>query len=212
MNSLETTRNLAGDSAASGSPQRISNCARCGMSLRLQPPTNDAPALPWLCNGCGSVYFASRPMCPGTAETGGCRLQAYDKVLTVLISHLDVEADSMSKLQAEAFAKRSASQTVVGAELRKRRRHSLVTPVIAVPLGPDFRVTGRPTRMFTVDVSQSGIRLVHTKAINAPMLALDFTNGDAETVSVILTVKRARGVGSAFEIAGPLLCRIVRTP
>jgi hypothetical protein len=43
------------------------------------------------------------------------------------------------------------------------------------------------------------------------MLALDFTDGDDETVSVILKVRRVRSVGGVYEIAGPMISKIVRT-
>jgi hypothetical protein len=201
---------LGGD--APSVSQRIRECTRCGVGLRLQSPTADLPALPWLCNSCGSVYFACWHGDAPNGDPGGCRMASYDKVLTVIVSHLDLEADAVTRAQLDAFVNRAAANALVGEELRQRPRHPLVTPVIAVPLGPDFRVTGRPARMFTLDVSQSGMRLLHSKAVNSPMLALDFTNGDSETVSVILCVQRTRATGSVYEIAGPLLSRIVRTP
>ena len=46
--------------------------------------------------------------------------------------------------------------------------------MVAVPLGEDFRVTGKPIRMTTTNVSHDGIGLIHTQYLRAPFYALDF--------------------------------------
>jgi hypothetical protein len=91
---------------------------------------------------------------------------------------------------------------------RKEPRYPAILPVIAIPLGRNFRVIGKAVQMTTINISRSGTALLDIDSCTAPYLALDFAVAGM-TARAVLEVLRIRPVLSANEVAGRLKCRIV---
>jgi hypothetical protein len=87
-----------------------------------------------------------------------------------------------------------------------------MVPVLVLPLARDFRVAGEPMQMTTVNVSLGGAALVHTRFIDAPYLALDFSVAGVELMQVILHVLRVRSTGLVYEIGGKFISRLSQSP
>jgi hypothetical protein len=91
-------------------------------------------------------------------------------------------------------------------------RYRMAVPVVAVPLGRDFRVNGEPLRMTTMNVSLGGASLIHTRFTEAPYFALDFTAAGVEHLQVILEVLNVRNFGPVYEIAGRFIDGVSQKP
>jgi hypothetical protein len=102
-----------------------------------------------------------------------------------------------------------SSRKYGGDDVRRQKRYPVAAPVTIVPLGPDFRVIGKPALAMTTNISSGGAALVHTMPLTEPYLALDFANSGVKLSPAILKVTRVRQLAMAYEIAGRLVTRIL---
>ena len=202
------------DLAYSCSSETVSmhDCSECGTTIRLDRPSPLKPASPWICQSCGSVYFARPEQWTGRPYSGGCRLAPYDRVLRELNISIATQACLVGPEDLKRLVKLLAIRDHRGPERRHHKRYPIAAPVITVPLAPNFRIAGTPAVMVTSNVSRSGAALVHTSTVTEPYLALDFSLTEGlEGTHVILEVTRGRSLGLAIEIGGKFVAQIEHT-
>lgn len=87
---------------------------------------------------------------------------------------------------------------------RRGRRATLLATVTAIPLGSGFKTRGEPFKAIARDVSETGISMLHTRAVTANRLALQWQQlaSPARTISIVVRVLRCRPVGPFYELAG----------
>jgi hypothetical protein len=90
------------------------------------------------------------------------------------------------------------------------KRYRMAVPVVAVPLGFDFKIAGEPLRMTTKDISLGGVSLIHTRFTDQPYFALGFTAAGVEYVQVIAEILSVRNFGPVYEVAGQFVDRVRR--
>lgn len=178
------------------------NCNGCGTWHAFNPPTPKADAHAWYCQTCGAVIYAKFGT-DGVADYSGVRLlSAEDGLIANLGEATGETIDPTPPEHLQRLVRMLTSREFKGVERRRYNRYAAVAPVVAVPLGDDFRVTGRPIRMTTTNVSHDGIGLIHTQYLRAPFYALDFTIAGLELRQAIVKLLRVRGLGPVYESGG----------
>lgn len=183
-------------------------CTQCSATISLRAPTFHAPASPWLCGGCGSVYFAIPADASVRDRSGKARRVNYEQVIDVAAVDLLGQGSAVPRAALHQLIRFLNASVVEGHEKRREPRFGVTLPVIAVPMGPDFRVIGEASRMTTVNVSKAGVALFDVKPCHAAYLTLDFSPAGMSSSKAILEVLRVSTVFSAYEVAGALRCRI----
>lgn len=91
--------------------------------------------------------------------------------------------------------------------LRATERVTCYTMVIAVPVDRKWVRVGDPFKLALRDVSEEGLRLVHSRATNAAYLALTWnaTQLAGEQIRVVCAVKRCEAYGRFYDIGGQFL-------
>ncbi len=95
-----------------------------------------------------------------------------------------------------------SSKSASSARAQERLRTEAVA--VAVPVTRRFSPTGDPFRVAIRDVSEGGIRLLHTRATNAKYLALSW-NADtlpSMQIQVVAKVMRCRPLSPFYDIGG----------
>src|SRR6266404_7201792 len=164
---------------------RIDRCSSCGAVIALRPPMPDAKACAWRCKSCSAVYF-------GSEDAGAqCRgvVRCESNVDSVFVAPIETKssfiAPSIQPENAKRLVKALASGKHGGPNRRRQKRYTVTVPVVALPLAPDFRIDGEPVQMTTANVSLGGAALMHTRFIDAPYLALDFTVAGVELLQIV---------------------------
>jgi hypothetical protein len=189
--------------------EAVDRCSGCGTAIALRPPTSNSPASSWLCRRCGSVYFARGQEKDGKEFAGGARLVSYYEVMKAIYVNMDGDTCPILQNDVKRMVKRAATRKYHGRDARKQKRYPAATQITVVPLGPDFRVAGRPARVMTFNVSAGGAALFHTRRVVEPYVAIDFSASGIELLPAILKVTRVRTLPTAFEIAGKFVSRIL---
>jgi PilZ domain len=190
--------------------RRAGHCGVCGSKISLQPPTLDSKAFTWLCESCGTVYFGSDD---GGMVPQGIRRNELGVVNPFMAPvALKVEAPPIPLENIQRIVKSLASNEQPGAERRRHKRHPVMVPVVALPLAADFHVDGEPVKMTTANVSLGGAALIHTRFVDAPYLAMDFTVAGIELWQVVFKVLRVQSRGIVYEVGGEFVSRLSRTP
>lgn len=178
------------------------SCNGCSGWLAFHPPTPKANAQAWYCQTCGGVVYAKFDP-EHVADYSGVRLLAAEDGLIVNLGEApDETVDSTPPEHLQRLVRMLTSRDFKGVERRRYKRYAAVAPVVAVPLGEDFRVTGTPIRMTTTNVSHDGIGLIHTQYLRAPFYALDFSIAGLELRQAIVKLLRVRGLGPVYESGG----------
>jgi hypothetical protein len=180
----------------------------CGTPTGLLKPTSQAPASTWLCCRCGSVFFA-RPEQDAEEGAAGIRRVSYYEVMKAIYVYMDGDTCPVLEKDAQRWARCSASRNYLGREFRKQKRFAVAAPVTAVPLSDNFRVSGHPARIMTVNVSGGGSALLHGQRIFEPFLAIDFAASGIDLLPAILHVTRTRKLATGWEIAGKFISRVL---
>jgi hypothetical protein len=190
-------------------PSAIDHCSRCTSVISLAAPSPESPASPWLCGGCGSVYFATGLQERHWTRGGMARSVAYENVLDIASMHLGSRNHRLPRAELHRLLKFFSEGFPIVAEKRSHKRYAMALPVIAVPMGPNFRVIGPATQITTINVSRGGAALLDTNFCAADYLVLDFTPAGLSTAKAVFQVQRVTQIFSAFEVAGRLLARII---
>lgn len=81
---------------------------------------------------------------------------------------------------------------IPGHEGRRTDRVTCYTPVVAVPVNKQFKQACEPFKLSLRDLSESGARLLHTRATNAQFLALSWTATQVAKKSIRVVTKVMR--------------------
>jgi hypothetical protein len=185
----------------------IEKCSLCSALINLHAPSLDKPARPWLCGGCGSVYFACAAD-SASGRSGKARVVPYGQIVDVAGTQAQSPDRRVPRRALKQLVRFLSSMSADAENKRKEPRYPAILPVIAIPLGRNFRVIGKAVQMTTINISRSGTALLDIDSCTAPYLALDFAVAGM-TARAVLEVLRIRPVLSANEVAGRLKCRIV---
>lgn len=178
------------------------SCNGCASWQAFHPPTPKANAQPWYCQTCGAVIYAKFDPEHIAEYSGIALLTAEDGLIANLGNAPDETMDSTPPEHLQRLVRMLTAREFKGVERRRYKRYAAVAPVVAVPLGEDFRVAGKPIRMTTTNVSHDGIGLIHTQYLRAPFYALDFTIAGLELRQAIVKLLRVRGLGPVYESGG----------
>ncbi|MEM6654617.1 MAG: response regulator [Planctomycetota bacterium] len=107
-----------------------------------------------------------------------------------------------AEIEAAAEASHAGLKSVH--EARDKARIRCDATALAVPVNGQFAPVGEPFKLAVRDISESGVRLLHTRATNAKFLALCWS---AETqpmqqLSVVARVMRCRPLSPFYDIGG----------
>jgi hypothetical protein len=155
------------------------------------------------------VYFARCQEKDGKPFSAGTRLVSYFEVMKAINVHIEGRTSPIPKKDVERLVQCLASRTYNGREARRQKRFPVAAPITVVPLGADFRVSGQPARVMTINVSGGGVAIVHTRRIVEPYLAIDFSASGVDLLPAVMQVTRVRTLASAFEVAGKFTTRIL---
>jgi hypothetical protein len=188
----------------------IDRCSSCGAIIALQPPTPNSEVSAWLCKTCGAVYFGSDD---GGAECCGVtRSETDNPFISPVEVNMQAAAPSVPSENVQRLIKSLVPGEYTGPDRRIHKRYAVTVPVIVLPLTSDFRINGEPVQMTTANVSLGGAALIHTRFIDGPYLALDFTVAGIELLQVVLKVLRVQGAGPVYEVGGQFISRLSQTP
>jgi predicted RNA-binding Zn-ribbon protein involved in translation (DUF1610 family) len=183
--------------------ERVERCSSCLANITLRPPAPEYKASAWRCTKCGAIYFCADESdeCFGIERIDP---NSFDPFLVGADSH-SIPPENIKRLVKSVAPGKSPH-----IDLRKHKRHPITVPVVAVPLAADFRVSGEPMKMTTLNVSLGGAALIHTRVIDAPYLAIDFSAAGIELMQVVLKVLRVRNVGAVYEVAGEFISQLAQ--
>lgn len=186
----------------------IDRCGNCQYRLALRRPTPKSPASAWRCRRCRALFLASAQERDGKPFSAGTRAECYFDVICDLVSDTLEETREIS--EQDVLRLRECLQEDAGERpnARKHARHAIVAPVTVLALSSDLRVIGEPLGAIAVNVSAGGLAIIHSRPIEEPYFAVDFSRGGAALTPVVLKKLRSREVGDAFEIAGKFVSRI----
>jgi hypothetical protein len=185
-------------------------CSQCTANLGLSAPTNATPAKTWLCGRCGSAYFAV--VDDGqewSRATSSARPVAFDDVLAAAA----VGRPPSSRLRVPLHELHRVLQSLAaidydGPERRREPRYSIAVPVLALPLGPNFRVIGPAAEPTTINISRGGACFLSDHYFRAAYVAIDFSYAGFGMIQAVLEVRRVAPLLSAHEVAGRWRCRV----
>ena len=200
---------LAGQtSPPSQHPRSIDACSECCATLGLLAPDFLLPAHTWLCGRCGSAYFAASVNCHSQSSRGLARKVNYHDVLNAASVVKSSRRNYMPRRDLQQVLTFLAGNEHGGSEKRDEPRYAAAMPVLAMPLGPNFRVIGPSVQLTTLNISKSGASFIDVQSSNAAFLAIDFSYVGFGSIQAILKVQRVHPFLSAYEIAGRWQCRI----
>ena len=150
----------------------MSRCAACGLPLPLSWPRGGEPCMRWFCTGCGAAYDAVLD-CERIAEL----------LPNVRPAKLELNAGSLAhfarggrRLHRPAAGRRELRRP----ERRDGTRHRVIAPVAVMPLGAAFQPAGDAFLATTINVSQSGLAILSTRAVRAQAVLVDLLRYHAE--------------------------------
>jgi ribosomal protein L37AE/L43A len=208
----------AGDEVASTDaaafPKANVKCSGCDHPIAYQPPIPGEPVGIWLCQTCGAVYYGddaeeAAAHAFGVVRAAGSQTNPY---IGNVSAALDARIGSVPPEYVQRLVRALTSSAHEGPDRRQTKRYRMAVPVVAVPLGFDFKVAGDPLRMTTKDISVGGVSLIHTRFTERPYFALDFTAAGVEHMQVTLEVLSVKNFGPVYEIAGKFVDRTARKP
>jgi hypothetical protein len=179
-------------------PPPVARDCVCGKSIVIAPPIADCRVAMFACEKCEVIYF-------GYGEPA--RQSNYCGVKTLGDGVLN-EIESDQTVQDQQATRSPESNNDAGEKQRRDKRVAVALPVVAVPLGSDFRVAGTALPVRIRNLSQGGCALASTRFTDFPYYALDFTQAGIELLQVVLQVLRTGHIGPNYEITGKFTRRI----
>jgi hypothetical protein len=183
----------------------IDVCSGCQSPLALAPPTYNEPASAWLCGTCGSGYFARLA---GAKRLKNTRPVQFNQLFQAANFRPSAAWRAAPLPELRRVLQFLATFEHDGHEKRRERRHPVALPVLALPLGHDFRVVGAALQMTMVNISRAGAAMIDAEPCRAPYIAVDFPIARLH-IQGILEVLRIRPFVAAQETAGRWHCRIL---
>jgi hypothetical protein len=185
-------------------------CSGCEQPIAFQPPVPGEPVGMWLCKTCGAVYYGDNAEEAAANAFGVVRAVGSNSnpYLSSVTATVDARLGAVPPAYVQRLVHSLVHKIYDGLDRRAHKRYRMAVPVVAVPLGFDFKVAGEPLRMTTKDISLSGASLIHTRFTERPYFALDFTAAGVEHVQVTLEVLSVRNFGPIYEVAGQFIDRV----
>ena len=183
----------------------LQRCSRCRSVIDIRPPTLDFTATIWCCDKCGAIYFGGDEQ---ESELRG--LTRADRNVTCQLTKdaTDSLIPSILPENAQRLAKSLLPDDEKWADRRSHKRYPTSVTVAVLPLTSDFCVSGEAEPMTTANVSLGGAALLHTRFVDAPYLAIDFTPSGVEELQVVFKVLRCRALGPVYVIGGEFISRL----
>jgi len=201
------TRSKTGAEENTSADRRIAACDFCQSKISLCWPSRDRPAGLWRCRSCRSLYLARANERDGSIFRGGVSEASDADPFGREFLRFPPQVATISN--ADLMVLNHVSNPVAddGSGDRRVTRHSLRVPITIVPLTDNLRIAGPASPAYTIDLSRSGISLIHRSPIADSLLAVDFAPAGLPTISVILQALRCSRVGEGYTLSGRLLCR-----
>jgi hypothetical protein len=183
--------------------ERIESCGRCGRSLPLAKPAPGQLAMRWICNGCSAEYEAVLAVDSLAEALDHARPAGLVFDRKKLVRPPEAIAQFVKKVVSGMKAER---------ERRGNLRYPLAVPVVALPMDQRLRPVDEPFAAMTRNISQSGLCLVHTRAVRAELLAVELSSLKRDTMQMVMRILRCRVTNRFYEIAGAFLVRMASAP
>ncbi len=185
----------------------IGRCAGCGLHLPLRLPGFGEIATNWVCVDCGARYSA-------VLDEAQCRTPFQN----VRPANLSFDRSCLAQPPAaiDAFIRGiMREECPKRGERRRSERRKLGICVAAVAVDETLVPIGEPFLAATYDISTGGLSMVHTRAITAKLVVVEFpnppgptTSANGATMQMLLRVVRCRALGRFYEIAGAFVTRM----
>ncbi len=119
---------------------------------------------------------------------------------------LNVDEDLLTEPPAAVnnYMRRQLESLAVGQNQRKEQRMAMLVTVVAAPVDRNFKPSGEPFKVAARDFSESGICLLHSRAVSSEYLALRWRSMISPKcyIRIVMQVKRCKPVGPFYEVAG----------
>ena len=175
------------------------NCLSCGLPVPLRVSSPNERPINFVCSDCGAGYTALIDERSSLDLLGNVR-PALFPIDRVQLTH--------PPNTIEGFVDELVGTPYPGPERRASKRHCVSMPVAALAIDSQFRSLGEPFIGLCRNISVEGIALIHSHAVDAEFLALDFTAPGSKRIQMLMRVLRCRAVGPYYEIAGPFLADV----
>ena len=176
--------------------RRISECTGCKQPLPLRLTQPGEQPIAWSCASCGAAFSA---VLDEEAETARHR--------NVRVSNkLFAKCDAESLPQGMAAFLADLAQKDEHDDRREQRRFAVTIRATVIPVDEHMSPVDEPFTAMTLNISQSGLALVHTRAVNHRFLLVELH--DPRRTQVVLEVIRCRHVGRFYDIAGRFTIRL----
>jgi len=185
---------------AAPSVRRISECTGCKQPLPLRLTQPGEQPIAWSCAACGAKFFAVLDEQAQTSLHRNVRVsgQLFAKC------HGDTVPQGMM-----AFLK-DLAKLEEHDERRDQKRFAVAIRATVIPVDERLSPVGEPFTAMTLNISQSGLALIHTRAVNDTHLLVELH--DPRRTQVVLEVIRCRHVGRFYDIAGRFVIRLGYDP
>ena len=93
-------------------------------------------------------------------------------------------------------------------EQRKEPRTPLIAPCSVVPIDLKFMPNGKPFAAVTTDISQNGIGILHTEAIEPQLLLITITQNPGQSFQLIGDIVHCGCINDFYKIGMKLIQRV----
>ncbi|MCG8583246.1 MAG: PilZ domain-containing protein [Pirellulales bacterium] len=175
--------------------RRISSCTGCSQALPLRQAAAGEQAVGWNCAGCGATFLAVLDEAADATSHRNVRVSPK----------LFAEVQSQSIPQGMMRFLENVPNHDVGDNRRRQKRYAVNIKAAALPVDERMSPTGEGFLAMTFNISQSGLALVHTRAVNDKLLLIQLD--DKQHTQVVLEVIRSRHAGRFYDVAGRFIRR-----
>ena len=176
--------------------RRISSCTGCQAPLPLRLTQPGERPIAWKCTACGTVFSA---VLDDTAEAATHRnVRVSEKLFS--------DCYGQSPPQGMLRFLEEIAQRDVRNDRREQKRYTVAIRAIVIPVDERCSPVGEAFTAMTLNISQSGLALLHTRAVNDRYLLVELD--DKQKTQVVLEVVRSEHVGRFYDIAGRFVTRL----
>jgi hypothetical protein len=181
---------------AQSQSRRISSCTGCQLALPLRLTRPGEMPIAWSCAACGAPFSAVLD------ETASSSLHHNVRVSDKLFSKCRGQTlpQGMANFLAEL------AQNDEHHDRRQQKRFKMAIRATAIPVNERLSPLDEAFTAMTINISQSGLALIHTRAVNCRFLLIELE--DKHRTQVVLEVIRSRHVGRFYDIAGRFVTRL----
>lgn len=192
----EATSTTEATSSSEPEVRRISSCTGCQQPLPLRLTKPGERPIGWTCVGCGATFSAVLDESADTSSHRNVRVTA--KLFESCAAQPIPQA--MTNAVAEFTARDNDD------DRRTQKRFAVTIRATAVPVDERVSPLDEAFTAMTLNISQSGLALLHTRAVNHRYLLVELD--DPQKTQVLLEVIRSRHVGRFYDVAGRFVMRL----